>query len=488
MVWQGEYSKLFVGGTWVRPETDAVIDVLSPFTEEVIAQVPAASKADVDRAVAAARTAFDDGPWPRMPLAERMAAVRRLGEQLDARRGLAASIITDEMGCPITMSERMQAGLPPLAVAAHLELAEQYPFRTVRTSATGASLLVREPVGVVAAVVPWNVPLNIAIMKLVPALLTGCTVVLKPASETPLNAYLLADILSGIGLPDGVVSVLPCHRDESEYLVSHPSVDKVTFTGSTGVGRHIAAICGRDLRRLTTELGGKSAAIILDDADLAATVESLRYGSLRNNGQVCSLKTRLVVPKAAEAEFLDRLTAMIASMPIGDPRDRDTQMGPMVSARQRETVERYIAIGKDEGARLVTGGGRPAGFDRGYFVEPTVFAGVDAGMRIAQEEIFGPVLAVLPYETEDEAVAIANDSDYGLNGAVFTSDVEHAIDVARRIHTGTVEINGNPVGFASPIGGVKASGMGREAGLEGFDAYVEPKSIGLPKEYVAGLT
>jgi acyl-CoA reductase-like NAD-dependent aldehyde dehydrogenase len=480
MVWQGEYTKLFIGGDWVEPASTDTLEVVSPFTEVPIARVPSATRADVDRAVAAARTAFDQGPWPRMDLSARIDVLRRLGEEYGKRRDLLASLVTDEMGCPISTSETYQATNPKLLIETFVELAPQYPFTEVRRSRVGNALVVREPVGVVAAVVPWNAPQVVTMIKLAPALLAGCTVVLKPAPETPLDSYLLADMLQAIGLPDGVVNIVPADRDVSEYLVTHPGVDKVTFTGSTAAGRRIASLCGEALRRVTLELGGKSAAVILDDADLDATVQSLRTGSLRNTGQICSLKTRILVSRNREAELLERLSAMVSTMPVGDPTNPQTEFGPLVSARQRERVEGYIDIGTAEGARLVLGGGRPKDLDRGWFVEPTIFAGVEPSMRIAQEEIFGPVLAVVPYDDEEQAVSIANDSAYGLNGSVFTSDLDHGVAVARRIRTGTVELNGSPVGFTAPMGGFKASGIGREAGIEGFDAYVELKSIGLP--------
>jgi acyl-CoA reductase-like NAD-dependent aldehyde dehydrogenase len=398
------------------------------------------------------------------------------------QQDVIAHLVTEEMGCPISLSPSIQATTPRLILEAYLELAPDYPFTAVRRAATGSAVVIREPVGVVAAVVPWNVPQSVSMQKLAPSLLAGCTVVLKPAPETPLDAYLRAELLQQAGVPDGVVSVIPADREVSEYLVTHPGVDKVTFTGSTAAGRRIASLCGQDLRRVTLELGGKSAAIFLDDADFDAAVESLRYGSLRNSGQVCSLKTRLVVSRRRERDLLDRLVTLLESMPVGNPSDPATQIGPMVSARQRHVVENYLQIGRDQGAQIVAGGGRPAGLDRGWYVEPTIFAGVQPGMRIAQEEIFGPVLSVLTYDSEDEAVAIANNSSYGLNGAVFTADLNHAIEIARRIRTGTVELNGNPAGLHAPMGGYKCSGIGREAGYEGFDPYVELKSIGVPRE------
>jgi len=318
------------------------------------------------------------------------------------------------------------------------------------------------------------------VQKVVPALLAGCTVILKPSPETPLDAYLLAQLLSEAGLPDGVFNVCPAEREVSEYLVTHPGVDKVAFTGSTAAGRRIASLCGQALRRVTLELGGKSAGIVLDDADLEDTVERLRMGSFRNSGQVCSLKTRLLVSPRRLPELLDRLVALVESMPVGDPHDPLTQIGPMVSRRQRNIVESYISSGRAEGANLVVGGGRPAGMDSGWYVEPTIFSGVEANMRIAQEEIFGPVLSVLTYDDEEQAVTIANNSAYGLNGAVYTSDVGRGLAIARRLRTGTVEINGNPAGVIAPSGGFKASGIGRENGAEGLDAYTELKSLGLP--------
>jgi acyl-CoA reductase-like NAD-dependent aldehyde dehydrogenase len=317
--------------------------------------------------------------------------------------------------------------------------------------------------------------------------LAGCTVVLKPASQTPLDALLLAELIEKAGFPHGVVNVVPAERAASEYLVTHPGIDKVTFTGSTAAGRRIAALCGNDLRRITLELGGKSAAIVLDDADLESTVEAMRLGAFRNTGQVCTLKTRVLVSTARESEFVDRLCAMVDSMPIGDPREDATQIGPLFADHQRETVERYIAIGRDEGAILVKGGGRPAGFDRGWFVEPTIFTGVEPEMTIAQEEIFGPVVAVMTYSNENEAIELANNSSYGLNGAVFTADLHHGLELASRIRTGVVELNGHPVGMKAPFGGFKSSGIGRENGPEGLDSYTEVRSIGLPPEFAASI-
>ncbi len=487
MTWRGSFDRLFIGGKWVEPAAGDLLEVVSPVAERVFAAVPSGSREDVDRAVTGAREAFDRGPWPRMTVQERIACLERFRDIYSGNRDVIAELVTEEMGCPITLSQAIQATTPRLILDAYLEVARAYPFSSVRRSSLGNALVERVPVGVVAAVVPWNVPQSVAMQKLAPSLLAGCTVILKPAPETPLDAYLMAEMLQAAGLPDGVVNIVPADREVSEYLVTHPGVDKVTFTGSTAAGRRIASLCGQHLRRVTLELGGKSAAIFLDDSDLDSAVETLRLGSLRNSGQVCSLKTRLVVSRHREKELIDRLVALIESMPVGDPSDPATQIGPMASARQRETVENYIRIGRSQGATAVIGGGRPPGIDRGWYVEPTVFTGVQPEMRIAQEEIFGPVLSVLTYEDEDDAVAIANDSVYGLNGAVFTSDLEHGLKIARRIRTGTVELNGSPAGFHAPMGGFKCSGIGREAGPEGLDAYVEPQSIGLPRDFADAL-
>ncbi len=488
MVWQGNYDKLFIGGKWVDPESTETFAVISPSTEEVIARVPQGTTADVDKAVAAARAAFDQGPWPRMPLDERIAVLRKLSAKLEEKQDVAAELVSAEMGCPITLSTKMQSIGPRMLLDSFVELAPQYQWSDIRQSVTGNALVTREPVGVVAAIVPWNAPLLITMIKLAPALLAGCTMIIKPTPQTPLDAYFLADLLAEVGLPDGVVNVVPADRDVSEYLVRHRGVDKVSFTGSTAAGRRIGAICGEDLRRFTLELGGKSAAVLLDDADLDLAIPSIRALSLRNTGQVCSNKTRIVVAASRRDELLDRLVDMIGSMPVGDPFDPATEIGPVASAVQRDRVEGYVNDAKAAGLKLLVGGGRPAGLDRGFYVEPTIFADVDPNAKIAQEEVFGPVLTVHTFGDENEAIDIANNSEYGLNGSVFTADPEHALAFARNIRTGTVELNGSGVGFHAPIGGFKNSGIGREAGLEGFDAYVELKSYGLPADLLAKLS
>jgi len=335
-----------------------------------------------------------------------------------------------------------------------------------------------EAVGVVAAIVPWNVPQFVTMSKLAPALLAGCAIVVKPAPETPLDGFLMAELLEEAGIPKGVVSVLPAGREVGEHLVRHPGVDKVAFTGSTAAGRRIAAICGEQLKRVSLELGGKSAAIILDDADLAATVEGLKFASLMNNGQACVAQTRILASRTRYDEVVDALSTMVSSLKVGDPSDPTTEVGPLVAKRQQERVEKYIALGQEEGARVVVGGnGMPSGVDKGWYVQPTVFANAKNDMRIAREEIFGPVVAVIPFDDVNDAVRIANDSEYGLAGSVWTSDGDTGMKIARRVRAGTFGVNQYTMDFVAPFGGYKASGIGREFGKEGLEHYLELKSI-----------
>ncbi|GAA4109453.1 aldehyde dehydrogenase [Nocardioides fonticola] len=470
---------LFIDGDWAAPATDAVLEVVNPATEEVIARVPEGSTADVDAAVAAARRAFDEGPWPRMTPAERIAVLERFSGLYAAKLVEMAELITLEMGSPTTFSNLAQSPAPWMQIEAFLAIAREFPWEAERPGALGAPVVVRhEPVGVVAAIPPWNVPQFTTLSKVVPALLAGCTVVVKPAPESPLDGYLMAELLAEAGVPAGVVNVVAAGREVGEHLVAHPGVDKVAFTGSTAAGRRIGAVCGEQLKRCSLELGGKSAAIVLEDADLAATIEGLKFIGLMNSGQACVAQTRVLVPRHLEASFADALGEAVAGMQVGDPMDPATEIGPMVAQRQQERVEKYIALGQEEGARLVTGGvGMPAGLDRGWFVRPTVFAGVDNRMRIAQEEIFGPVLSVIAYDGVEDAVRIANDSDYGLAGTVWTADPEAGLAVARGVRTGTYGVNTYTMDFAAPFGGYKASGLGREFGPEGLAQYCELKSI-----------
>ncbi|MCX8071108.1 MAG: aldehyde dehydrogenase [Candidatus Binatia bacterium] len=474
------FDRLFIGGQWVEPAGRETIAVISPHTEEVIARVPAAEKADIDRAVAAARAAFDRGEWPRMSARERANFMERLLRLLQENQEALAQLITQEMGSPISFSRLGQTLASNMVLEFYVGLARSFAFEELREGMMGPVVVRREPVGVAACIVPWNVPLFTTMLKLAPALAAGATVVLKPAPETPVDGLVLAELIQQAEFPPGVVNVVPAGREVGEYLVCHPGVDKVAFTGSTAAGRRIASLCGERLKRCTLELGGKSAAIILDDADLSQTVAGLVPAILMNNGQACVAQTRVLASKRRYAEVVDALAQAFQAVPVGDPLDPATVVGPLVSACQRDRVEGYIRVGKEEGAQIVCGGGRPKGLSQGWYVEPTVFAQVNNRMRIAQEEIFGPVVAVIPYETEEEAIRIANDSDYGLSGTVWTSDVQHGVDIARQVRTGTYTVNGFALEFRAPFGGFKASGIGRELGPEGLLGYLEAKSISVP--------
>jgi len=473
------YDKLYIGGEWIAPSSSATLDVISPFTEERFAMVPEGGVEDIDRAVAAARHAFDEGPWPHLAPGERAEMMAAVSAVLQRRNEDVATAITREMGCPIGWSRMGQALAATMVLDTYVGLARELTVEETRTGLLGPVVVRQEPVGVAGAIVPWNFPLFTIMLKLAPALAAGCTMVVKPAPATPLDAYMLAEACEEAGLPPGVVNVVPASNDAAEHLVRHAGVDMIGFTGSTAVGRRIGGICGEQLKRVTLELGGKSAAIVLDDADLDKVVPDIVPAGIFNTGQACGAQSRILVPKRRYAECVEALTAVVAAMPVGDPLDDTTTVGPLVSARQRERVEGYIKIGRDEGARLTTGGGRPRGLDRGWFVEPTLFADVDNQMRIAREEIFGPVLVAIPYEDENDAVGIANDSDYGLSGSVWTSDIEHGLAVARRVRTGTYNVNGFTIDFGAPFGGYKCSGVGRELGPEGLREYIEHKSIAI---------
>jgi betaine-aldehyde dehydrogenase len=472
-----ERSEIFVGGRFVASDAKGRIDVVSPNTEEVIGRVPDATPADVDRAVAAAREAFDKGPFPRLSPEERADAISRLSEALKKRSQDIASTISSENGCPISMSLGVQVLASTMVLDVNAGFARSFPFDTTRKGLMGQPVRVRRaPVGVCAAIVPWNVPLYVIAMKLGPALAAGCTVIVKAAPETALDPYLLMEAAQEAGLPPGVLNVLSAGRETSEYLVKHPGVDKVSFTGSTATGARIGALCGEQIKRCTLELGGKSAGIILEDVDLAAAVPQMLGAGLLNNGQACAAQTRFLAPRRRYKEIVDAMAAGMAAMKVGSSLDPATQIGPVVARRQRDKILGYLDAGKQSGAKVATGGSAPKG--KGWFIEPTLFYDVSNGMKIAREEIFGPVLVVIPYDGEEEAIAIANDSDYGLGGGVWCKDTAHGVEVAARIRTGTITVNtAMLVDMNSPFGGFKKSGIGRECGPEGIEPYTEYQSI-----------
>jgi aldehyde dehydrogenase (NAD+) len=472
-----EHDRLYIGGDWVAPATAGTIDIVSPHTEQVVGRVPEGTPADIDRAVSAARQAFDHGPWPRREPADRAATLARLAAILERRKSELGALVTAEMGAPI--SQPLQAEAVPAVWGYFADLGARYAWEERREGALGAFVVRREPVGVVAAIVPWNVPQTLAALKLAPALVAGCTAILKPAPETPLDAYLLAEMVDEAGIPPGVVNIVAGGRETGEHLVAHPGVDKVAFTGSVAAGRRVGAICGEQLKRCTLELGGKSAAILCDDADVGAAVGALRFASLAINGQACAAQTRILAPRSRYGEVVDALAETVGAMKVGDPADPETEIGPLVARRQQKRVTAYIRVGRDEGARLVTGGAEPP-LDTGWYVAPTVFAGVDNSMRIAREEIFGPVLSVIPYDGDDDAVQIAGDSEYDLAGSVWTADAERGHGIARRVRTGTYGVNTFTVEPSVPFGGLGRSGVGREGGPEGLAEYVETRAISAP--------
>jgi betaine-aldehyde dehydrogenase len=478
-------DKLYIGGEWAAPASSGVIEVISPTTEEVIARVPDGSNADIDRAVAAARQAFDRGPWPRMAPSERADVMAKLSGLIQARSQEFANTITSQNGSPISWSLLGQVFAATMVLDFYIGLAREYAFEEERPGLMGPALVRQEPVGVAAAIVPWNVPLFVTMLKLGPAMAAGATIVIKPSPETPLDSYLLAECLNEAGVPEGVVNIVAAGREVGEYLVTHPDIDKVAFTGSTAVGRRIATLCGERLRRFTLELGGKSAAIILDDADVATAIPGLVPASMMNNGQACVAQTRILASRNNYDAVVDALVEEVSKLKQGDPMEAETQVGPLVAKRQQDRVLGYIAKGQDEGAKLALGGGK--GIDRGWFIEPTIFSNVDNKMTIAQEEIFGPVVAVIPYDDVDDAIRIANDSVYGLSGSVWSADSDRALDIAKQIRTGTISINGFTLDFSCPFGGFKASGMGRELGPEGLEAYLESKTISFPGGRVSAV-
>ena len=466
---------LYIDGAWVPSSGTGTIDVIDSTTEEVMGSVPEGTSEDVDRAVAAARAAFP--AWSALPVEERTALTTKVAEALGARMDDLADLITHEVGMPRMLSQLVQVGLPLNSFASAAQVAADFTWE----KEVGNSLIVREPIGVVGCITPWNYPLHQIAAKVAPAMAAGCTVVVKPSEVAPLNAFVLAEIMDEVGVPAGVFNLVTGFGPVvGEAIAAHRDVDMVSFTGSTRAGKRVTEVAAGTVKRVALELGGKSANVILPDADLATAVPDGVGKCYLNSGQTCSALTRMLVPrdKLAEAEELARTAA--ESFTPGDPFDGATRLGPLVSAAQRDRVRSYIDKGLGEGATLVTGGAdSPDGLERGFFVAPTVFSGVTRDMTIAREEIFGPVLVLMPYDTEDEAVEIANDTDYGLAGGVWSGDPEHAKSVARRLRTGQVEINGGAFNPAAPFGGYKQSGNGREFGSFGLEEFLEVKAMQL---------
>lgn len=471
------FDRLFVDGDWHTPLSGERLDITSPHDGAPVGSAPSAGTADINVAVLAARRAFDEGPWPRMSVEERIAALRPFVEAYGKTTAEMAHLVTDEMGTPKWFAEAAHGVGPHILATMTLDFAASYAWEIRRDR----NLLRREPVGVVGVITPWNVPQVTIMAKLMPALLAGCAVVVKPAPGTPLDAMLLATLLAEADLPQGVVAIVPGGTEAGRALVRHAGVDKIAFTGSSAVGRWIACECSERLARCTLELGGKSAAIICPDAPLDSTIEGLKFAAYLNSGQACVAQTRVLAPRSNYAEVAAGLAEMVGSLVTGDPRQDETYIGPMVSARHRERVRAYLEIGVAEGATVAVGGPGPVAGTTGQYVRPTLFTDVSNHMRIAREEIFGPVVVVIPYGDTDDAVRIANDSLYGLGGSVWTGDHRVGLEIARRIRTGTFGINAYVPEFGVPFGGYKASGIGREFGPEALEAYVELKSIyGVP--------
>ena len=469
-------DQLYIGGQWVAPSSSESIDVHNAGNGQVMGRVPAAGEKDIDKAVSAARQAF--AAWSQTPREKRAEYLERISAGLKARADELARLIAQEVGMPLKMSARIQAGLPIANFANYAKLLKDFSFE----QRVGNSLVVREPVGVVGAITPWNYPLHQIALKVAPALAAGCTVVLKSSEVAPFNSFVLAEVIDAAGLPKGVFNLVTGFGPQAgEALVKHPGVDMISFTGSTRAGKRISEVAAQSVKRVALELGGKSASVILDDADLAAAVKGTVNGCYLNSGQTCTALTRMLVPQGRYEEAAKLAAEAAKSFAVGDPLDEKARLGPLSSQAQLEKVRNFIKRGIAEGAELLAGGaeppeGAPAG---GYYVRPTVFGRVKNSMTIAQEEIFGPVLSIIPYQDEEDAVRIANDSPYGLAGAVWSADEARAQRVARRIRAGQVDVNGGAFNMNAPFGGFKQSGHGREAGVYGLEEFLEYKSLQL---------
>ena len=470
-------TRFFIDGEWVEPRGSETHRALEAATGGPLGTAALATDADIDAAVKAARRALDHGPWGRTTAAERADAMHRFAAALASRAASTSALVSQENGMPIGLSTAFNGAAPAGLLQMYAEIVKAVPLEEVRPSQSGSTIVRREPVGVVGAIAPWNYPQVLAMMKIAPALAAGCTIVLKPSPETALDSYVMGDAAKEAGLPPGVLNIVLGGREAGASLVSHPNIDKIALTGSTATGRIIGAECGRLIRRVTLELGGKSAAIFLEDGDVETFIAGLGMASFMNNSQTCTTQSRILVARSRYDEVVEAVAAYTRGLHIGNPLDPSVTLGPMASEQHLQRVLGYIDVGRNSNARLVSGGGRPKDQDRGWFVEPTVFADVDNSDQLAREEVFGPVMAMMPFSDDDEAVAIANDSNYGLGGSVWTTDEQRGIDVSRRVRTGTVGVNYYMLDLGAPFGGMKDSGIGRELGPEALNSYLEYKSI-----------
>jgi len=466
------YDKHYYDGAWQTSNGTETIAVISSATEQEVGRVPRGTAEDVDRAVTAARRAFES--WSRVPLEERAQWLEKLSAAMKPRVPQIAQAIAHEVGTALGFATKVQAEFPIMMIGMNAKFIRDATLE----EELGNSLVIKEPIGVVGCVTPWNYPLHQVVCKVAPALAAGCTIVLKPAEMAPLSAFMLAEAAHEIGLPNGVINVVSgAGRVVGEAIVAHPDVDMVSFTGSVQAGRRIASVAGEGIKKVCLELGGKSAFIVLDDAPFDKAIPAGVNSCMQNSGQTCSAWTRMLVPRSRQDEAVELAKAQLAKLILGDPFDKNTRLGPLASAAQRDSVLDYIERGKVEGATLVAGGGKPSHLPTGYYVEPTIFSNVANRMKIAQEEIFGPVLAIVPYDSEADAISIANDSEFGLSGGVWAGTPERALGVARQLRTGQVDINGGRFNPLAPFGGYKKSGIGREIGPLAIDEFFQLKSI-----------